>query len=361
MKQFILIILLLIGQFTFGQSSDAGLEISMLNGMKIPMDKALKQAPNKPLVLFLWCSHSHGEYKVDVLDMINDEYYDEWREELGLKFVAINTESSLASERLKEIVMENGWYFDNYQDTEGIFQSSLSGYPMFSLFVNDTYIGPLTLPDLKKASAEKITSYMDQFIRSPWKSRTCWDQEGWITDWENANLIRYVDSIDGVFEVQYRTKSGMLKSQSYFSDRYLKTREGIYEGYYPDGSIFSIEKWSAGVRNGRQSYWYENGRLSALENYVLGEKSGIQISYNENGTIESEKQYEKGRLLEILTLNDEHGNALEIGEFKNGNGYYYDYKNGKMTLKISMVDGFIKGEVIHYDEEGKESYRENIE
>lgn len=149
-----------------------------------------------------------------------------------------------------------------------------------------------------------------------------------------------------------------------------QNKDGLVKTYYSNGELRSITNYGNGIKNGLQTNFYENGKKLSEANWINdkldgefvtyyengklkhqsqqsnGKPIGIAIGYYNNGIVQYKTEYKNFKKWNVLALNDNKGEPLEIGSFKNGNGYQYIYdeKNqgeGILWQKLTYLDGDI--------------------
>ena len=108
--------------------------ISTLDGTKVSA-KTLHN-DGQPVIIIFWATWCH--HTVDGLSEIAN-YYEEWQEETGVKIIAISTDDSRSSAKVKSFVQSRGWEFDVYLDPNGNMTRSLNvtGAPFILLYDGD--------------------------------------------------------------------------------------------------------------------------------------------------------------------------------------------------------------------------------
>ena len=101
------------------------ISIQTLGRIELPLNSILENKDDKPVVLFTW-SKGWCDPCIKSLDHFNENYYKKLRSKTGMKFIALSLDQEKTNEEIKEFVIEKGWYFDVYQDTEGNFMRKLN-------------------------------------------------------------------------------------------------------------------------------------------------------------------------------------------------------------------------------------------
>lgn len=113
--------------------------------------------------------------------------------------------------------------------------------------------------------------------------------------------------------------------------------------YYPNGKVKYRAEFNKGKRAGQCFGYFPSGALK--QNCQMsddGKRHGIWTTYFENGQLESKARWENDRLREILEYRDEQGNKRPVGTFKDGNGEWEWYENGKLAYVYTYKEGKLK-------------------
>lgn len=106
-----------------------------LSGNQISSVKALEH--NGPVLLVFWTTTCH--VMIDGLIDINDDYYDDWKEEFGLKIVALSVDDERNRSKVGPFVNGKDWDFDVYTDPNRDFKRvmNVNIHPHLFLFDKD--------------------------------------------------------------------------------------------------------------------------------------------------------------------------------------------------------------------------------
>lgn len=164
----------------------------------------------------------------------------------------------------------------------------------------------------------------------------------------------------------------------YIKMEYYNVKNGEQKEYYKNGNVKSIENYSFGEKNEKQTYfnedgilklkehYYEDGKIRSKTNYKNGEKKD-SIAYHESGNVKSIENYSFGGKNEKQTYFYENGNIKTekdyiFGDCHNEIDYY---KNGNISSETNLIDGKEYRENIIYREDGsiksKGRYRNDYE
>lgn len=112
MKNFLLTLSLILVSFSaFAQDKVPSIQLKDLTGSMI--DAQSISNDGKPIVLSFWATWCKP--CIRELNAINDQYID-WQDETGVKVVAISTDDSRNSSRVKPFVASQGWEYEIYLD-----------------------------------------------------------------------------------------------------------------------------------------------------------------------------------------------------------------------------------------------------
>lgn len=331
MRAIIILFLVFIFQLTFAQEKFENIQVQTLSGIEIPLKSVLKQKKDKPLILFTW-SKKWCYPCVRVLDKFDNYYYEKLKKDYNLKFVALNLDTETEGDEIKKYIVDKGWYFDIYQDPEKNYMTAMnvSSAPQIYLIINGKIV------EYKKGFVDKISNaeitadYMNLMVKSIENKKIFYDENWDFSDEENAMFVRYVDYLNGLYEVQDRWVSGELQMRGVYTDKWLTEQNGDFVWYHKNGEKETKSTFLNGTINGFSYQWYENGQLWIKE------------------------EYKNGHLYNILELYSKTGEALTKGKFLNGNGYIYRYdENAKKLNRRELENGVLHGEYIKYDENGR--------
>lgn len=164
-----------------------------------------------------------------------------------------------------------------------------------------------------------------------------------------------------------------------FSQTMLYLYQGKpYSGVATKGSspVYDrLQHYQNGQIHGLSQAYYKNGQLKEQCNYIFGRRDGELIYYYENGQQMSSMRYETGRVvdttrtwydngqpksIEIYTPGKNQVDEYDIW-FKNGQKQYEVrlnsqqvwHENGKLKVKMKLLDGKPNGKIKYRDEAGK--------
>lgn len=149
-----------------------------------------------------------------------------------------------------------------------------------------------------------------------------------------------------------------------------KNVEGEYSGpvnsFYADGSKYGLRIYKEGKATGKHVYYFRDGTTKLVlfylndkrhgpqktfypggvlkEEYVNknGKADGLYRFYHPNGQLWVEKIYQQNLLVNVTKLLDSEGNALEVGDFKNGNGKLNFYNSEGKVYAIKTYQNGVK-------------------
>jgi antitoxin component YwqK of YwqJK toxin-antitoxin module len=173
------------------------------------------------------------------------------------------------------------------------------------------------------------------------------DKNGQILRIENTDDFEFIyfdyDSVGKLSKTTFISRKNGIqydKVTDYFSNG-MVARESFY---YILNKIFFAKL----LIDSTFTEYYENGIVKAKRFYVNGKENEKTIFYYQNGSVEKEMNYVDDKLMNIKCF-DNAGNILDTGEFKDGNGRLFlykegvhigfcQYKNGKMLKKTCICN-----------------------
>jgi antitoxin component YwqK of YwqJK toxin-antitoxin module len=148
---------------------------------------------------------------------------------------------------------------------------------------------------------------------------------------------------DGSIRVKTKFDSGLLQGsftsfyQNGTTEMVGQYREGMphgkQEAWYSNGNRKWVESYEHGVRMGPDSSFYENGSLEATASYREGLADGKWIFYHRDGAVWTEREYAAGRLMSVGFIQSKEGRQLEVGSFKDGNGWLRIYSEAGLPVE----------------------------
>lgn len=106
--------------FSFAQKSVGNQSVKDLSGKEVKLSKLINH--DKAVVISLWATWCKP--CVAELNAINDEIED-WRDETGVKFIAISIDDTRSKKRVKSFVRGRAWDFDVYTDENQDFKRAM--------------------------------------------------------------------------------------------------------------------------------------------------------------------------------------------------------------------------------------------
>ncbi len=108
-------------------------EIKTLDLQSVSANEVInKEGPTLLVFWATWCHHT-----VDGLTDIQDEYYDDWQEETGVKIVAISVDDSRNTSKVAPYAQGKGWEFDVYLDLNGDLRRAMNVNNAPHIFILD--------------------------------------------------------------------------------------------------------------------------------------------------------------------------------------------------------------------------------
>ncbi|MDH5656236.1 MAG: hypothetical protein OEZ34_10030 [Spirochaetia bacterium] len=105
--------------------------------------------------------------------------------------------------------------------------------------------------------------------------------------------------------------------RNFFITKDYGNENGLYERYYPDGSLEERGSFYSGYFNGKITRYHPNGNIAVQGNYLLDLMDGKWIYYFPDGKIEREENYSKGKKNGIFRNFHPDGTLYHETTFKN--------------------------------------------
>ena len=120
MKRILLFLILFTSLFTYSQKSIPNINLSDFEGQKTKIFDIIDDG--KITIISLWATWCVPCIKE--LDAIN-EVYDDWKQELDFKLIAVSVDDSRSVRRAKVLVNGKSWPYEVYLDTNQDFKRAL--------------------------------------------------------------------------------------------------------------------------------------------------------------------------------------------------------------------------------------------
>jgi antitoxin component YwqK of YwqJK toxin-antitoxin module len=275
----------------------------------------------------------------------------------GLRFIAVNVDDSnkFSSEEtqisfLKNFVDSLGWTFENYIDIDQYFTKNFTETTPFFLLLKNGKMHSYFIS--YKTTIENIENALNHINTN----ERYFNDNGLPSLQDEAHTKHILNQInDSIWSLKIYEEEKLVKEMDlkYYFPSFI---HGSHKEYYDNGVLKKDYNYKNGVLNGKAIDFKENSTPLIEGVYKNGKIDGI-INYYwaKNGKLKQKFEAKEGILLNVQELYDINGNALEIGNFKNANGWlnsYYDngiikqkelYNNGKLVELITYTS---KGEFI---------------
>lgn len=132
--------------------------------------------------------------------------------------------------------------------------------------------------------------------------------------------------------------------------------DGVFEEFYPEGTIKKVVNYQKGVLHGEFFEFSKEGEVLLSGAYFEGEKSGDWFVYRSDGSLKSEYRYLNNVLDGLSVAYYASGQVSERIPFEMGeiNGVYESfYPEGSPKQRVTFVDGQEQGEFTQYHADGK--------
>ncbi|WP_299099108.1 hypothetical protein [uncultured Winogradskyella sp.] len=221
----------------------------------------------------------------------------------------------------------------------------------YGLTRNYDKVNPVLIEEIDIACCS--VSYLkngDVFAKSTFKDGMPW--EGTLYDQSSRVKLTVKNGVkEGAYKKYDYGQKQILEEGQYVNDK----KEGVFKSYSYLGKIQSTETYKNDILNGEAVYYDDEGEvISSLiykDNQPFEGKKIINSGYNDKPT---EETYKNGFLTEKISYDD---NGRRISKFENGKEIEtlaYHKNTDVKRLKYTVDNNYINGEVIRYDESGKE-------
>ncbi len=133
-------------------------------------------------------------------------------------------------------------------------------------------------------------------------------------------------------------------------------RDGIYESYLEDGSLFERSVYAKGKLHGEKKFYFANGQVQSIETVIDDKYNGPFKLFDSTGQILQECVYENDKTIGTLVNYYSNGQVKEKVEFSNGeeNGAFVEYfENGNLKAEGFYKNGdYEHGPLKLYDSTG---------
>lgn len=201
-------------------------------------------------------------------------------------------------------------------------------------------------------------------------------------DWKKTNNIKKAfyyrkayKNKDNLWEVKDFYLTGQIQMLGYYSDKKLKqqqglayfyhyngkissigqykdnTQIGIWEHYYPNGTLYGKGKRVGFYRDSLWTFYERDGTLAGITNFKNGKTDGISKWYYPSGKIVEEIHYQNGNKISKKNF-DESGNEIFLDRedslplFPGGKKALYEFLNTNIEYPAELLNKRIEGTVI---------------
>ncbi|MFN4299044.1 MAG: toxin-antitoxin system YwqK family antitoxin [Thermaurantimonas sp.] len=150
---------------------------------------------------------------------------------------------------------------------------------------------------------------------------------------------------------QFYYPDGSLYSKGEFLN---DLKEGIWEYYFPDGSIQEIGEYKRDLLNGKWLTYCINGKILKEVYFINGKEDGVLREFDCDGNLIKEAYYEEGLLNGswFLSINNFTEKGLYINDLKSGKWLTF-YNDDKIKSEIFYENGLLNGSYTVYYPNGK--------
>lgn len=121
-KNILSLVFIVHSSLIFAQLKVTDTEVKTTNNQTVAANQIINKTGPTLLVFWAtWCTHC-----TDGLTDIQDEYYEDWQEEMGVKIVAVSVDDSRNTSRVAPYAEGKGWEFEVYLDVNGDFRRAMN-------------------------------------------------------------------------------------------------------------------------------------------------------------------------------------------------------------------------------------------
>jgi antitoxin component YwqK of YwqJK toxin-antitoxin module len=353
MRLFILIGFILINTFhlTAQYKEIANFNLKSLYGKTFKTSYLITE--ENPVLIVTWSKYTCSP----CIKMLNrlKEQIPLLEQKYGLRFIAVNVDDpkNFTSEETQIAFMKNfvdslGWTFENYIDIDQYFVKNYTQTNPFFLFLkNGKMLSYFISYKTTHENIEIALNYLNTNERY-------FNDNGLPSLEEDAYTKHLLNQInDSIWSLKIFEDEKLVKEMDvkYYFPHLVN---GSYKEYYKQGVLKKDYQFHNGILNGKATDWTENSKPLIEGNYKNGKLDGfINYYWANNGMIKQKLEVKDGILINVLLLNDINGNDLQIGDFKNANGWLYSYyDNGTIKQKELYNNGKLV-ELITYTSKGE--------
>ncbi len=151
----------------------------------------------------------------------------------------------------------------------------------------------------------------------------------------NLGLMYYQNQPFNGTSVRYYSENFKVESIQFVNGK----RHGIYQKWFPDGSLSFEAYYANGLQHGKAKSWWKNGNLRSEANYTNGIVNGIQKQW-----------YKSGAKFKEMTIVNGKEEGMQKAWRENGKIYNnYEAKNGRIFgLKRANLCYQLEDENVQY-------------
>jgi antitoxin component YwqK of YwqJK toxin-antitoxin module/Tfp pilus assembly protein PilF len=143
--------------------------------------------------------------------------------------------------------------------------------------------------------------------------------------------------------------NGRLTSEA----NYIMGKEDGPLKVYEDGVLIRESNYEGGIETGILKYYYYNGKLSRLMNFPSGERNGYTYYYSPEGLLTYRAFFIDGAIKSYSYLDPTGKYVKEIPFTEKTKELLANFPNGKVSARITYINGEMDGKRIEYFSNGK--------
>jgi len=194
------------------------------------------------------------------------------------------------------------------------------------------------------------------FISQAQKIEKFYDADGKLTtDLQKARYFSVIENKKGLWQEQcFYVYEKTIRSTGSYVDSSLKTKQGDFIWFYPNGDLERKGRFENGEQVGTWVSFHHNGIMRDSAFYVNGEKTGISLSWHFSGYM-SDSVVNNADGSGVIVEWFDNGNPSCAGRLKQGGEmsgkWQYFHRNGKLSAIEMYENGKMISEEV-FDEKG---------
>ncbi|GAA3508314.1 hypothetical protein GCM10022393_19110 [Aquimarina addita] len=153
-------------------------------------------------------------------------------------------------------------------------------------------------------------------------------------------------------EVIYYYENGNIQAKGnfigvnkarFFGASLSRDKYGAWSFFNKEGTLAGTINYQDDREEGAYTYYHANGKISHSGNNTKGNNDGVEKAFFYNGQLHRSVKYIKGKVDNVLSFYDIHGNKIDHGTLKDGQGTLnvFDLETGKLKKTSTIENGVV--------------------